>query len=91
MSSIIAHLWRGDIGSMQDPDCTSAEIKKLEELIRRNQIKLEDNLPEEKKHIAHKLYDCFDEHLALYTEQAFCNGFSLGLRICAQALLETEY
>ncbi len=86
MSSLIAELWRGNL----DPSCyfgrNNSEIKKLENLMERNYVALEQKLNSEEKEILVKYSENVIDYIIVTSEQAFCDGFSIGMKIIAEAL-----
>ncbi len=62
------------------------ELRRVEILMERNYNKLKDNLDEETKIILEKYSQCMDEYIVLTSEQAFYDGFCLGMRILSEAI-----
>lgn len=50
------------------------------------QIFVNDNL----KQVVDAYNDCISEYIAEVSEQAFCDGFSLGMKLLSEALWENE-
>ena len=56
-------------------------------LINQNLDKLEKVLDKKSKEVFTSYRDCMEEYAYLYGEQAFCDGFCLGVKLAAEALL----
>lgn len=90
MARIISQLWHGNLKPVERSVENNSEIKQLEELMQRNLKNLETHLNETTKEILEKYIDCVNEYILVTNEQAFCEGFCLGIRITTEALTETE-
>ena len=90
MTNTIANLWNGNLEPIRYLGQNSKEIKQLENLLERNQEKLEETLTEISKKLFEKYNDCMNEYILLTTEQAFCDGFCLGVKIISEALNGAE-
>lgn len=90
MTKTIAQLWNGNLDPIGCFGKKNLEIKQLEDLIRRNLRKLEDNLTEKQKEIFEKYYDCINEYTLIISEQAFCDGFCMGTKLSVEALTGAE-
>ena len=86
MSPIITQFWNGILQSASITD-EKKQIKELEELMNRNAEKLKAKVNEETQEIFSRYCDCAEEYDTLRNEQAFCDGFSLGVRIIAEAMI----
>lgn len=86
MSNTIAQLYRGQLEPKSVLGNGNVEMRRTELLIENNYKKLKDNLNEEAKAILEKYCECIDEYIVLITEQAFCDGFCLGVRLSAEAV-----
>ncbi len=87
MTNTIADLWNG---SLEPKGCSKTnhfEIKDLDMLINQNLDKLEKVLDKKSKEVFTSYRDCMEEYAYLYGEQAFCDGFCLGVKLAAEALL----
>lgn len=56
-------------------------------MMARNAEKLEKELGEQAKDIFSSYRECVDDYVALMGQQAFCDGFCLGSKIVAEALV----
>lgn len=86
MTSIIAHLWSGNLDPITQLGENNREIRELECLMQKNLEKLEADLSEKAAETLGKYSDCVSEYLAIISEQAFCDGFCLGTKILAEAM-----
>ena len=87
MTNTIADLWNG---SLEPKGCSKTnyfEIKDLDMLINQNLDKLEKVLDKKSKEVFTSYRDGMEEYAYLYGEQAFCDGFCLGVKLAAEALL----
>ena len=66
------------------------EIRELEDLIERNRTSLEEKLDKNQIEILKTYTDCINEYILVFTEQAFCDGFSVGTKIIVEALTDAE-
>ena len=87
MSQTIKQLWNGNIESIYHYGRDKQEIQKLEELLQRNLQKLNEMLGEKEKCVLDNYTLCIEEYLWLTTEQAFCDGFSMGTKLVAEAMI----
>lgn len=81
MTNTIADLWNG---SLEPKGCSKTnyfEIKDLDMLINQNLDKLEKVLDKKSKEVFTSYRDCMEEYAYLYGEQAFCDGFCLGVKL----------
>lgn len=90
MKSTISKLWNGNIAPVEKLGKHNPEIHNLIGLISRNVENLEKLLNEEQKVVLEKYVCCTDEYWTLITEQAFCEGFSLGSKLLAESFAEAE-
>lgn len=90
MIKTIEQLWNGNLEPIAHSRVNNPEIKHLTKLIQRNHENLKENLNEKLKEMLENYSECKNEYLALTNEQAFCNGFCLGMRIAAEALIGAE-
>ena len=90
MKKTIAELWNGNLEPVENLGINNDEMKELENLIERCVEKIEKMLNEEQKKILKTYCDNVNEYILIATEQAFCDGYSLGTRITAEALIGAE-
>lgn len=86
MSNAIAQLYRGELEPKSILGNGNVEMRRIELLIENNYKKLKENLNEEAKSILEKYSQCIDEYIVLISEQAFCDGFCIGIRLSAEAV-----
>ena len=90
MTRTIEQIWNGNLEPAEHLGRSSREIIQLEKLIARNLEKLETVLNDDQKPFLKRYCDAVDEYALLNYEQAFCEGFCLGARIIAEALIGAE-
>lgn len=82
----IAKLWYGDIEPAARSGVNNAEMRHLERLIQSHLDILEEKINE--KELFKKYKDCMDEYTVVLSEQAFCDGFSLAMKIAAESMTQ---
>lgn len=82
---ILEEFWYGNI-EPTEYDTSSAEYKKLLELICRNEEKLKVSMTDEQKELLEKYSDCTHEYQAITVCQIFQNGFKLGARMMLEVM-----
>ena len=87
---MIKRLWNGTIEPAQTVGNGDCEIQRLERLILRNSDALESVLSADARAVFEAYQDCVNEHETLMAEQAFGDGFCLGVRLVAEGLLGAE-
>ena len=87
MTNTIADLWNGSLEPKGCSQINHFQIKDLDMLINQNLEKLEKLLNSSSKEAFSSYRGCMEEYAYLSSEQAFCDGFCLGLKIAAEALL----
>lgn len=85
MKETIYELWNGRVPCSGSDD-RDEEMKNLRKLILCNREQLCSALNAEQKSTLEKYDACTDELHDFYTEKAFCDGFSLAMKIAAEAL-----
>ena len=90
MRNTIEALWYGNIDPTRRFGRDNPKIRELERLMERNLDGLEKQLDEGERKVLQKYRDCEGEYHILSCEQAFCDGFCMGMKLCAEALVGTE-
>lgn len=90
MNRTITQLWHGSLEPIRHMGNDNLQMHELEELIQRNQKNLKEALSEKEQELLQKYNDCLNEYLFVTSEQVFCDGFSLGTRLTAEAFLGTQ-
>lgn len=90
MTKTISQLWSGNLDPITRLGMNNIEIDKIEKLMSDNYDKLKDKLNDETKEILEKYFDCVNDYVLLISEQSFCDGFCLGTKISAEALVSAE-
>ncbi len=85
MNTTISQLYRGELEPKNYIGNGNVELRRTEILIKNNFDRLKENLNENEKEILEKYRCLIDEYIFLMSEQAFCDGFCLGMRISAEA------
>ena len=84
----ISKLWSSELVSACTAEKEKEEIKKVKALLLRNRAELDATLNEQQKKKCENCWFCMEEQLLIMNEEAFCRGFSLGLKLTAEALSE---
>ena len=87
MTKTIAEIWNGNLDPVRYYGVDNHETKLLEALMARHAEKLEKELGEQAKDIFSRYCECVNDYVALMGRQAFCDGFCLGGKIVAEALV----
>ncbi len=87
MQDAIAKLWSGKLKPFNCVGQDNGEMKELAELMCRHYEKLDRQLDEPFREVLEAYSECTADYGALANEQAFCEGFCLGVRLTAEALL----
>lgn len=90
MTKTMAQLWYGNLEPIRYLGKNNTEIKDLERLIERSLEKFDDNLNEKQKETFENYNDCINEYIIATSEQAFCDGFCLAIKIFTEALNGAE-
>lgn len=90
MTNTIIRLFHGELEPSSYTGVNDSELKELERLLQRNGDRLEEYLDERGKALFEKYFDCIEEYITVICEQSFCNGFCLGTKLTAEALLTQE-
>ncbi len=89
MSETIIKLWSGTLDPIHYLGQNNTEIKQLEALMQRNLEKLQATAGKTSVSILDAYTDCIDEYATSIAEQAFCDGFSLGVKLVVEALTKS--
>lgn len=87
MSQTIIDLWNGELAPCERCGAGDRNIYQLRNLMNRNQQKLCEELTECQIRLFQKYIDCSEEYLFRMQESAFLEGFSLGSKLTAEALV----
>ena len=83
--NIIANLWNGNIKPIKYFTKNNTEIQHLEKLLQKNLKTIEQAFSNKEKKLFKNYNDCIDEYISLLCEQAFTDGFSLGVNMITEA------
>lgn len=90
MTKTISGLWGGNLDPVRHLGEGNLEINKMEKLMSDNYDKLRAKLNDETREILEKYAECVSDYGLLISEQSFCDGFCLGTKISAEALIKAE-
>lgn len=85
MNNTISQLYRGELEPKNYIGNGNVELRRTEILIKNNFDRLKETLNESEIKILEKYSGLIEEYVFLMSEQAFCDGFCLGMRISAEA------
>ncbi len=85
MKDTLKELWNGELAPWGEKWERENEARELVGLLERHKAELENELGVKGKTILEKYKDCHDELQSIGCEEAFISGFSLGVRIVAEA------
>ena len=81
----IQNLWYGNLRPAEEPGANDKACRKIWNRIFDRVEKLNETIGEEKKSMLSKLIDDYNEVFCEEREDIFVKGFSLGLRLAAEA------
>lgn len=84
---IIEKIWRGDIAPCEAPRKNHRKINRLYDLWEERTKALYEHLDPEGRDLLQKLEDIQHELITNESEDAFIQGFSLGIRLGAETML----
>ena len=87
MQQTIVELWRGNIAPYENCGSHDEEARQMLELMERNREALCQKLAKEQAEVFDRYISCAEDYLLRMTENAFCDGFRLGSKLTAEALL----
>ena len=90
MTKTIAELYNGNLVPIKNLGRFNDEITHLEDLMEKNLEKLERELNKEHTELFKKYYGNINEYILLISEEAFCDGFSIGTKVTAEAICAAE-
>lgn len=90
MTNAIAQIWKGELKPVECSGGNNLQIKEISRLVEHNREDLKANLNEVQQEIFKKYNLSYEDYLFLTNEQAFCDGFSLGIKIASEALIGAE-
>ena len=85
---ILEEFWYGDIEPTEYNTSSCKEYKKLLELIRRNEEKLQATMTDEQKELFEKYSDCVREYQTMAECLLFQNSFKLGAKMMIEIMEE---
>lgn len=90
MSQTIRQLWNGSLAPGRYSGADNPEIKSVLEALEGCFLDLKRSLDEETVLLLESYRSSVNEYVALCSEQAFCDGYAMGTKITAEALLAAE-
>ena len=90
MSGIIDELWYGNIESCVSFGKENHKVRQLEKLIGNRQQKIEEILSDEGREVFEKYTEVINEYIPVVQQQSFCDGFTLGTKLTAEAMVKAE-
>lgn len=90
MTKTISQLWGGNLDPVRHSGLNNTEISQMEKLMSDNYENLKSKLNDEQKQVLEKYAECVSDYGLLISEQSFCDGFCLGTKISAEALIDAE-
>ena len=90
MSKLIEELWYGTLDPQKQFGRSNPEMRKLEAMMQYRLEKLRSCLSEEEREALERYTACMDEYLLASTEQAFSDGFGVGVRLTAEGFVGTD-
>ena len=87
MSLTIRQLWNGHLAPVRYSGAESPEIKEVLAAIDLHLDALQEDFSEKEKLLLEQYRSSVNDYIALCCEQAFCDGYSMGTRLTAEALM----
>ena len=85
MVKLLAGLWSGNMEPLENFGKKAPELRKQEREILLNHEALVKSLDKERKQLFDEFNASLHEYLFMISEQAFCDGFSMGTKVMAEA------
>lgn len=86
MKETLLELWNGNISPWSDNFVRVSEERRLYRSIDENRVRLKEILNENGEKLLDSFGDCYMELSLFLREEAFVNGFSLGMKIAIESL-----
>lgn len=90
MNNSIAQLWNGNIAPINGLGKNNYEAEQLEELIDHILKGFGEGLTKQQEEQFEKLVNNANEYISMITQEAFCDGFSVGTKLIIDAMTRTE-
>lgn len=90
MTKTIAQLWNGELGPGRYFGVGDPQMKQQWHLVCGDLKKIELALGEDQGALLEKFSTTLDRYLLISSEQAFCDGFCVGTKLAAEALVGAE-
>lgn len=90
MTKTIGMLWGGELSPGQYFGITNTKMRQQDHLVQDALNKLEQTLGESQRELLHQYCNRMEHYQFTAAEQAFCDGFCMGTRLTAEALIGAE-
>ena len=90
MKKTISELWNGNLSPIQTFREHNPEIQVLEQHTQRKLDAFAEELTEPLQKRLASYNNSLTEYIVLLTEQAFCDGFSLGMKLLSEAFFDQD-
>lgn len=88
MKQTMELLWNGQLAPGATSGVHDPQMEELTVLLDRNRTKLEKVLDEPQKKLLERYVACSDEFTYLSSTRAFCDGFTLAVKLLTEALAD---
>lgn len=86
MKQTISDLWNGEIAPIERCGVRDVQANQLMHIAAQNREALRGELSEAQKEKLQKLLDCSEQYMLRMMELSFRDGFSLGVKLTAEAM-----
>ncbi len=90
MTKTIEKLWFGDLAPIDDFGKNNQEIKRMERLMSDRLELIQEVLKEKHNDLYNEFYNILYDYILESTKQSFCEGFSFGTKLTAEAFIGAE-
>ena len=90
MKSTISQLWNGNLAPIQTFREHNPELQALEQHAQHKLDAFAEELTEPLQKRLESYNNSLTEYIVLLTERAFCDGFSLGLKLLSEAFFDQD-
>ena len=90
MSSAIEQVWSGRADFVEHFGKNSHQVRRLETILYRRLDMLEETLDQKQKEAYQICYEKILEYVSEVQRQSFCDGFCIGGRLTAEALIGAQ-
>lgn len=90
MKSTISDLWNGNLAPIRTFREHAPELQALEQQAQHRLDALAEELPEPLQKSLESYNNSLTDYMVVLTERAFCDGFSLGLKLLSEAFFDQD-